>query len=155
MKEQIDSSGQAKEQDEGEYMMENNLIFAQSDSLRIFTYVGAPGKEQLLLRSEFALNDQVLDIIRIPTTQFGGPVIPMPLDEAPSKGGRNQRRQKQSANDPAVGASATVSPDSVPYPHYLNSDLLFVLTKGLHCLLLGFNKEAQRAELISKGYLRD
>jgi hypothetical protein len=33
--------------------------------------------------------------------------------------------------------------------------LLFVLTQGLHCLLLGFNKQSQRAELISKGYLKE
>lgn len=30
-----------------------------------------------------------------------------------------------------------------------------MLTKGLHCLLLGFNKDKQKAELISKGFLRD
>ena len=45
MKEQIDSSGKGKQQEEGEYVLENNLIFAQADSLRIFTHVGAPGKE--------------------------------------------------------------------------------------------------------------
>jgi hypothetical protein len=33
--------------------------------------------------------------------------------------------------------------------------MLFVLTQGLHCLLLGFNKKTQRAELISKGYLKE
>ena len=46
-------------------------------------------------------------------------------------------------------------PDSDPYPQYLNNEFLFVLTQGLHCLLLGFNKKTQRAELISKGYLKD
>ena len=37
----------------------------------------------------------------------------------------------------------------------MNNELLFVLTQGLHCLLLGFNKKTQRPELISKGYLKD
>lgn len=52
-------------------------------------------------------------------------------------------------------ADAQTGADSVAYPQYLQTDFLFVLTKGLHCLLLGFNKKTQKAELISKGYLRD
>lgn len=68
---------------------------------------------------------------------------------------RNQKHSKVSSGDQAASATANASPDSVPYPHYLHTDMLFVLTRGLHCLLLGFKKETQRAELISKGYLRD
>ena len=83
MKEQIDSSSKPKEAVEGEYIKEDNLIFVHSDSLRIFTTEGSAGKEKLELRSEFALNDQVLDIIRIPTTQFGGLSGLAPLEEVP------------------------------------------------------------------------
>ena len=83
MKEQIDSSSKPKEPVQGEYIKEDNLIFVHSDSLRIFTTEGSAGKEKLELRSEFALNDQVLDIIRIPTTQFGGLPGLLPLDEVP------------------------------------------------------------------------
>jgi hypothetical protein len=50
--------------------MEHNLIFAQSDFLRIFTYEDTIGEEKLLLRSEFNLHDKVIDMLRIPTSQF-------------------------------------------------------------------------------------
>lgn len=50
--------------------MEKNLIFAQSDYLRIFTYDDQEGAEKLVLRTEFAINDKIVDILRIPTDQF-------------------------------------------------------------------------------------
>ena len=63
---------------------------------------------------------------------------------------------KSSSNRKSGGDTEVVQdPDNVPYPAYLETDFLFVLTKGLHCLLLGFNKDKQKTELISKGYLRD
>jgi hypothetical protein len=34
-------------------------------------------------------------------------------------------------------------------------DCVFVLTKNLHCLLLGFSKDKMKVELISKGMLKD
>jgi hypothetical protein len=50
--------------------MEQNLIFAQSDYLRIFTYEDQIGEEKLVLRCEFNLNDKIIDMLRIPTSQF-------------------------------------------------------------------------------------
>ena len=52
----------------GEYVMEQNLIFAQSDYLRIFTYEDQIGEEKLVLRCEFNLNDKIIDMLRIPTS---------------------------------------------------------------------------------------
>ena len=51
--------------------------------------------------------------------------------------------------------SSLNDPDNVAYPAYLNTDFIFVLTKNLYCLLIGFNKEKRKAELISKGHLKD
>ena len=48
-----------------------------------------------------------------------------------------------------------IDPDDDTYPEYLHTDFLFVLTQGLHCLLLGFNKDKQKVELVSKGHLKD
>ena len=33
--------------------------------------------------------------------------------------------------------------------------MIFVLTKNLHCLLIAFNKDLQKVELISKGFLQE
>ena len=67
----IDSSSKVNTSKTGKYAMEQNLIFAQSDALRIFTYEeSSGGQERLTLRTEFALNDRVLDVIGIPTDQF-------------------------------------------------------------------------------------
>ena len=58
--------------------MEKNLIFAQSDYLRIFTFDDTNGSEKLVPRTEVNVNDKIVDIIRIPTdvfsqrAQFGG-----------------------------------------------------------------------------------
>ena len=37
----------------------------------------------------------------------------------------------------------------------VGSKMLFVLTANLHCMLFGYNMQAQRIDLISKGYLKD
>ena len=71
---QIDSSAAAieppkQEIKEGKYMPQENMVLAQSDSLRIFTITEDPTNTQppkLTLKTEFALNDQVLDILCIP-----------------------------------------------------------------------------------------
>ena len=68
---QIDSTTAPKVQAQtGQYVMEKNLIFAQSDYLRIFTYDDKEGAEKLVLRTEFAINDKIVDILKIPTDQF-------------------------------------------------------------------------------------
>ena len=131
----------------GEYSMEQNLIFAQSDYLRIFTYDGTTGEEKLVLRSEFNLHDKVIDILRVPTSQFTNQKA---FELAPKLAGSKLKKQSRQ-----ISEGRDDDPDSVAYPQYLDNDLLFVLTQGLHCLLLGFNKKTQKAELISKGYLKE
>jgi len=46
---------------EGKYMPQDNIIFAQSDALRVFTIIedfsSAIKKPKLILKTEFALND--------------------------------------------------------------------------------------------------
>ena len=79
----------------GEYTMEQNLIFAQSDYLRIFTYDGTTGEEKLVLRSEFNLHDKVIDILRVPTSQFAQQKAFMPSDIAPKLGGSKLKKQSR------------------------------------------------------------
>jgi hypothetical protein len=69
---QIDSTAKAAEKPsaKGEFEMEQNLIFSQSDSLRIFTFIGSKGEEKLSLKCEFNLHDQIVDMIIVPTDQF-------------------------------------------------------------------------------------
>lgn len=68
--EQIDSSRPVESNlvQKGKYINQSNLVMAQSDSLRIFTVTEEGTNIQL--RQEFSLNDQVLDILAIPTKQF-------------------------------------------------------------------------------------
>jgi len=35
------------------------------------------------------------------------------------------------------------------------SQMLFVLTANLHCMLFGYNMHSKRVDLVSKGFLRD
>ena len=79
-----------------------------------------------MLKFDFALNDQVLDMIVIPASSMKGGLGE--LTTIMEKG----RKLKQTEDE---------DPDQVPYPTYLHTDFLFVLTKGLHCLLLAFNKD--------------
>lgn len=57
----------------GEFTQENNLIFAQSDYLRVYaTEISddMQSKEKMKLRCDFAINDKIIDMIAVPTDQF-------------------------------------------------------------------------------------
>ena len=65
---QIDSSTKPAENPQnGEFELEDNLIFARSDSISVFSIQGSKGQEQLSLRCEYSLNDQIVDMLVIPT----------------------------------------------------------------------------------------
>lgn len=66
---QIDSSAftPSEEVKQGEYEPEDNLIFVQTDTIRIFTI---QAESKLVARQHFAVNDTILDILRIPAPKF-------------------------------------------------------------------------------------
>lgn len=53
---------------EGKLEANENIVFAQSDNLRIFKIENQEGKStKLQLQHEFGVGDQIIDVLRVPT----------------------------------------------------------------------------------------